>query len=479
MDDSLPHPQQPNADSAAPAAGADMALVVLEGLADAVCVLDRDWRITFGNSAFIQHMGLPKADLLGALLWDVVSPLQHELLRSIFIRVRESGTAETFLQNSLIRTGLTIDVRVFPVQDRVAVAFRDVTARIVNQRALATSEAHLRMALDGAAMGDWTWDAETDSMTMSAQTLLLYGLGPESQGMRRAELRQTVIHPDDGLAVRAAAERAHDEGGQYDAEYRIRRGGEWRWMRVMGGPHRVDGRVVGLHGLVQDIDDRKRASERLQAEVEQREKSQMRQQLLIHELNHRVKNILAMVQAMAAQTLSSAVDLEGARASLESRLIALAEAHDVLTRESWDGAELLDIIKGVVAAHEDEPGRRFRIDGPRLRLEPKTAVSMAMALHELTTNAVKYGALSSGQDGWVDIGWTASTTDNRVELRLSWAELGGPPVTPPERIGFGTRLISRSLAAEGGKAEISYPPQGLRCDIVVVLPPPNTEPLSV
>ncbi len=306
-------------------------------------------------------------------------------------------------------------------------------------------------------------------MTFSERALSLYGLEPKDQGMAREELRRLLLHPDDIAAVRTAAEQAHAHATHYDAEYRLRHGDAWRWMRVMGGPHVVDGRTIGVHGLVQDIDERKKASERLQAEIDEREKSQQRQQLLIHELNHRVKNILAMVQAMAAQTLSTAATPQAARVALEARLIALAQAHDVLTRESWDGAELLDIVTGAVTPHERVGSQRFRIDGPRVRLEPKTAVSLCMAIHELATNAVKYGALSN-DEGWVEIGWTLQPVAAGTDLKLWWAEKGGPPVQPPDHKGFGTRLIARSLASEQGHAELSYPPEGARCEISVVVP---------
>jgi two-component sensor histidine kinase len=141
----------------------------------------------------------------------------------------------------------------------------------------------------------------------------------------------------------------------------------------------------------------------------------------------------------------------------------------VLTRESWDGAELLDIIAGAVKAHEARPGDRFRTKGPRVRLEPKTAVSLAMALHELATNAVKYGALSTDA-GWIDIVWTATAAKGGIDLRLDWSEHGGPAPAPPARTGFGTRLILRSLAAEQGSAELAYPPEGCRCRLAVVVP---------
>jgi two-component sensor histidine kinase len=250
-------------------------------------------------------------------------------------------------------------------------------------------------------------------------------------------------------------------------EYRVRRDGGWRWMRAMGGPHVLDGRLLGVHGLVQDIHDRKLAETRLQAEIEERERAQQRQLLLIHELNHRVKNILAMVQAVVAQTLSTAPSPEAARKAIDQRLVALARAHDVLTRESWDGAELTDIIAGSVAPHEASPGARIRAHGPRVRLEPKAAVTLAMVLHELATNAVKYGALSA-EEGWVTLDWTAIPTPGALKLRLTWTEHDGPPILPPERTGFGARLIARSLAGEQGSAELIYAPEGLRCEMALV-----------
>jgi PAS domain S-box-containing protein len=446
-----------------------MALVLLESLADPVYVIDSGWRITFCNPAYCRHMSTPREALMGRNLWDTIPPVNRARLQAYYQRVMTTGVAEQFVHESVVHPGRSVDVRVFPMFDGVAVVLRDVTRRIAAEQALAVSEEHLRRALIGAQMGDWAWDAKSDQMTFSQLALALYGIGSESQGMSRDNLRHLLLHPDDVEAVRQAAQDAHAQAHQYDVEYRVRRGDGWRWMRVMGGPHVVDGETVGMHGLVQDIHDRKLASERLQAEIDERERGQQRQTLLIHELNHRVKNILAMVQAIAMQTLSTAPTPEAARTALEQRLVALAGAHDVLTRESWDGAELLDIIAGATKAHENRPGDRFRIKGPRVRLEPKTAVSLAMALHELATNAVKYGALSA-EAGWIDIAWTATPAKGGIELLLEWSEHGGPEPHPPARTGFGTRLILRSLAAEQGSAELTYPKEGCRCRLSVVLP---------
>ena len=455
--------------SAGSGAPHDLALIVLESLADPVYVVDAAWQVIFCNAAYAAHMHRPQAELIGTCLWDIVPPPNRERLESAYARVKATGKAEVFVRESVIYPDRIMELRVFPVFDGIGVLFRDVTRRASAERALATSEEHLRRALNGADMGHWRWDAKTDRMYMSERTLAFYGLGPEHQGLLRPELRRLVVHPEDAERVRRAAENAHASQSQYETEFRVRRGDGWRWMRMMGGPDIVDGEVVGIHGLVQDIHERKLASQRLQGEIEERERAQQHQLLLIHELNHRVKNILAMVQAIANQTLSNAATPEAAQQALDLRLQALARAHDVLTRESWNGADLADIITGAVAPYEASPGLRVRTSGPPARLAPKTAVTLAMVVHELATNAVKYGALSA-DEGWVSLAWTAASAPDGLNLQLTWTEHGGPPVEPPERKGFGARLIAYSLAAERGSAELIYAPQGLQCRMALFTP---------
>jgi PAS domain S-box-containing protein len=456
------------APSAAPGA---IALVLLDSLPDAIQVLDRNWRITFANEAYARYAGLDSAQAVGVSVWDLIPRDRAGRLEEAYGHVMATGQSDSFLQESILHPGRTLDVRVFPVFDGVAVVLRDVTRRISAERALAVSEDHLQRALNGAGMGHWSWEAATDRMFLSERILALYDLKPEHQRMTREDIRRLAVHPDDVAAVAEAAVDAQARQGQYEAEYRVRRNGEWRWMRVIAGPHIIDGEVVGMHGLVQDIHDLTLAEERLRAEIDERERGQQRQLLLIHELNHRVKNILAMVQAIAIQTLSSAPTPEAARKALDQRLVALAQAHDILTREGWDGAELGDVIDGAVAAHQAEPGARFRTKGPRVRLEPKVAVSLSMVLHELATNAVKYGALSC-DEGWVSVTWTMRLVGQQIALALSWTEHDGPVVKPPERTGFGSRLITRSLAAEEGSAELIYAPKGLECHMALLVKAP-------
>ena len=206
-----------------------------------------------------------------------------------------------------------------------------------------------------------------------------------------------------------------------------------------------NGAIIGAVSVSLDISERKRGEEH--------------RQLLINELNHRVKNTLATVQSIALQTLRGASSIADAQAALTDRLIALAKAHDVLTRESWEGAELHDIVFQAIAPHGGRD--RFAIKGPPVRLAPSISLTLALALHELATNAAKYGALSV-EGGAVTISWEIKNDTVEPKVRLRWSERGGPPVQPPTRKGFGSRLLERSFSAElDGAAAVHYAPEGV------------------
>jgi two-component sensor histidine kinase len=188
-----------------------------------------------------------------------------------------------------------------------------------------------------------------------------------------------------------------------------------------------------------------------------------------------VKNTLATVQSIAAQSFREAEASGEAgrvaltRAAFEARLFALARAHDVLTQENWESAGLRDIIDQAVAPYRGGVDYHvFITEGPNLRVTPQMALSLSMALHELCTNAVKYGALSRS-GGHVHVTW-AEVNGQERRLRLVWQERDGPPVAPPTRRGFGTRLIERGVARElGGHVTLAYDPQGLTCTVDVPL----------
>jgi two-component sensor histidine kinase len=203
----------------------------------------------------------------------------------------------------------------------------------------------------------------------------------------------------------------------------------------------------GMGVVFRDITDRKTVEEQ--------------RDLLIRELHHRVNNTLATVQAIAAQTFrNTGVDAE-ARETFDARLLTLSKVHAALTDEDWDNVALHALVASALQPHRD-PGREtFSVSGPDMRVRPKSAAALAMAIHELCTNASKYGALSVA-DGHVTIAW--DTAGDRFRLR--WEEHGGPPVTPPGRMGFGSVMIERALAAQlEGEVAIDYEATGVVCTI--------------
>lgn len=190
-----------------------------------------------------------------------------------------------------------------------------------------------------------------------------------------------------------------------------------------------------------------------------RREVQEREALLMRELNHRVKNTLASVQSIVAQTLRSASDPKAFSRAVLARIAALSHSHDLLTRNDWTGARLVEIVSEQLRPYARD-GAPFEVSGPDLTLRPNRAVTLGMVVGELATNAAKFGALSAG--GSVVVEWSVEKTPAGRILRLTWREAGGPAVSPPERVGFGTRLIQRSLAAGlHGSATLDYGAAGL------------------
>lgn len=223
--------------------------------------------------------------------------------------------------------------------------------------------------------------------------------------------------------------------------------GSPRWWDTTVSPILENGRVTRVLATSRDV-----TSERT---------AEAHRQLLVNELNHRVKNTLATVQSIAKQSLRNAgVDLS-VRDALEGRLMAIAATHNVLTDQNWSAASLRQIVDGSVAPYSANPSQ-LTITGQDLQVSPKPAVVMALAFHELAINALKYGALSA-PSGHVDIRWSIQSGD---QLYIEWAERGGPAVRPPERRGFGSRIVELALPNElGGAVKVDYRADGLRCSI--------------
>ncbi|WP_051329284.1 sensor histidine kinase [Geminicoccus roseus] len=327
----------------------------------------------------------------------------------------------------------------------------DITELKAGEAALAESEARQRAILQTTPECVKIVGPNGHLRYMNAAGLEMIGADDYAQveGVRVIDL----VAPEH----RAAWQEHHDRvcsGEQLAWEFDlIGLRGERRSMETHGAALALaDGRLAQL-AVSRDVTARKRAFEH--------------QQFLINELNHRVKNTLAIVQGLAQQSFR---DLpRDLREGFSGRLGALAVAHDLLTREQWQGAALQDVVHGVLAGHGGWDPARLRTEGPNLAVAPQRAVSLAMALHELCTNAIKYGALSN-RTGQVDLCWAVEA--DRL-LRLRWEERGGPPVGEPARRGFGTRMIEHGLARElGGSASISFRPEGLVCVIETPLDGP-------
>jgi two-component sensor histidine kinase len=216
----------------------------------------------------------------------------------------------------------------------------------------------------------------------------------------------------------------------------------------------ASGAMIGAATIARDASERRR-SEELRA-------------LLVDELNHRVKNTLATVQSIAAQSLKG-ISEDESRETFDTRLVSLSRTHDLLARDSWESASLRDLLSQELEPYQAADGTRFAVEGPDFGLRPKAALALGLALHELATNAAKYGALSAPR-GRVRVTWDVPNPSKPGALRLKWAETGGPPVKNTEHKGFGSVLIERGLALElDAKVELDFNPGGLVCTIEIPL----------
>lgn len=265
---------------------------------------------------------------------------------------------------------------------------------------------------------------------------------------------QSVHHPDTLPEMLERWTEALKTGQAFEMTFPLRRGsdGSYRTFMTRAEPLRENGRIVGWFGTNTDITEQELTRERLQ--------------LAINELNHRVKNTLATVQSIAFNTFRTASP--ELNETFESRLRALSSLHDLLAREGWARTSLLDVIRLTTSMFDAE---RFDLEGEDLPIEPRLASSLSMTLHELCTNALKYGAFSDS-GGRVIISWRTDRGGGRVFLTLDWAETGGPAVSAPERTGFGLRLIKRAASGEpGASVHHEFAPEGVRCTIRVPLDP--------
>jgi signal transduction histidine kinase/DNA-binding response OmpR family regulator len=327
---------------------------------------------------------------------------------------------------------------------------------------LARVEAHLRMSRYRTHATETLQASEERFRAfVTASSDVVYRMSSDWSEMRHLQGKDFVVdmndpseswlakyvHPDDQARVTAAIKQAVRDKAIFELEHRIiRAGGSLGWTHSRAIPILGrEGDIIEWFGAARDITDRKRAEET--------------QQLLLSELNHRVKNMLATVHAIAQQTLRRSRDPAAFADSFSGRLQSMSRMHSLLTSTGWEGADLREVIRDQLLPGTVDDGR-VTASGPPLQLDPQTALHTAMMLHELGTNSVKYGALSRA-GGTVSIGWTVSDHS----LSLDWKERGGPSIKVPVARGFGTTLIEQTVKGEGGSAHRTIEEDGMHWEI--------------
>jgi PAS domain S-box-containing protein len=455
-------------------------------------VLDRALRYVEANAAYEAAVFRSREDLIGAHLFDLFpDPENGELLRTSLQQVLDTGKPDTlaFIPYD-IQTGDGLERRYWTA---VHTPVRDASGEIawVMQNTVDVTELHRLRRQAGPLPGETDLlqrarEAETVSRALQRETAGLRDLFMQAPGfmavlegpdhvftLSNTAYQQVIGHRD--IIGKTVAEALPELAGQgfYDLLDTVFRSGEpyvglsapvtlirvpgsapeQRFLDFIYQPIRDrDGAVVGIFVEGSDVTERVRAEDL--------------RKLLLDELNHRVKNTLATVQSIAAQTVRATPDPVAFRTAFEARLMALSGVHNVLTSANWEGARLDALLDLELSPYG---AARYRLEGPAVRLSAQEALTFALVTHELATNAAKYGALST-PDGCVRVTWSVEGEADERRLTLDWRETGGPTVVAPTRQGFGSRLIQRSIQVDmHGETTMAFDPEGLRCRIVLRL----------
>jgi PAS domain S-box-containing protein len=334
---------------------------------------------------------------------------------------------------------------------------------------LLESEQRRSLALAAGSMGSWDWDLSTNTILWDEGQHAIYGVTPGQFAVTPANFKVLIL-AEDWERLQVGMDALLREGQPHRAEYRVRRpNGEIRWCASTAAATQDEtGKVVRVSGVTMDITERKEAEER--------------QALLAREVDHRAKNAMAIVQSIVRLTKADSIS-EYANV-IEGRIKALSRAHALLSDSRWQGAEIAKLVEEELAPYRSGHADRIKISGPKVVLEPTTAQTLALALHELSTNAVKYGSLSQAT-GRLELRWEIRPD----EIVLAWRESGGPLVEKPKQTGFGAKIITSSIERQlEGKVSFDWRPEGLFCelraprrqsaepasDTVVNLPPGNS-----
>lgn len=414
------------------------------------------------NDAYSVFAGSRHPELLGLKVregWDEVADFNDTVMRAgLSGRTLAYRDQELTLTRNGQPAPVWMNLDYSPVYDETGVPAGviaivvETTDRVKAERALRSSEERFRAFT--TATSDVVYRMSADWKTMQQ----LHGRGLlDDTDSPRASWQETYLRQEDIPEIQGVIDEAVRSGSVFEYEHRVRQSdGGIGWALSRAVPILdANGQIEEWFGTATDTTEKRRDQERMR--------------LVVNELNHRVKNNLAMIQAIALQTFRNLAGSTSALKSFDDRVMALGHANDLLTGEKWTGASLRAAIEQAVKPQA--PDKRFGFTGIDVMLSPKTALALTMSIHELATNALKYGAWSNN-GGKVEVScYGYEGDDGRPRFRLVWQEDGGPTVVPPQRLGFGSRLIKRGLAGEiSGTVDIKFNPQGLTCIVDAARP---------
>ena len=419
-------------------------LLILERMDEAFYATDFDFRLVYTNKQAQAFWGRSGETLVGRSMLELFPHFQGSPSFLAHVRAIEHKQPVR-LETISTATGAPVLLRIFPRNSGLSVYFRDVTDRQSLETKVRTGEELLALAELSAGIGVWEQDLPTATMTATPQFFRLLGIDP-IKGPVPQDFVRGFRHPGDRERVTAGFKEAIERGDDsFESEYRIvRPSGEIRWIFGRGRVSRDGkGQPWRYAGVDLDITERKQQDEHLR--------------VVVGELQHRTNNLMAVVQSLAQQTLRGAQTLEDFSSTFSSRLLGLAQSTSLLAEEEWRGGRIDRLVQKQLAPFSEE--RRFSVSGPEVLLSPKAVQNLGLALHELCTNATKYGSLSV-PDGRVEVTWEISAYG---PLLLRWRERGGPPVSPPTRKGFG-RVVAEQAIESALNAQVStvFAPDGLQ-----------------
>ena len=424
-------------------------------------VADAEGSIFWYNRRWYEYTGTSPESQQG---WGWTSVHDAHRLPDVLKRWKHSiATGEPFEMtfplkgnDGIFRPFLT---RAVPLRDPAGIIVRwlgtnvDISAQVAAESLLRESEALYRSALTAGRMGTWQTDLVSKTRLWTEEGMALFGLNlADGRGHVGGDEDEywSALHPDDRHLMHKFHELA-DKQDSFTSEYRVVwPDGTTFWLRGHGQvvARTPDGKAHRMVSIVADVTERKAAEDHIE--------------FLMHELSHRSKNLLTVIQSIARRTARTVASMEEFESRFGRRLQGLAASHDVLVLNSWQGAPLADLMRKHLEPFVDVQGSRLELSGPDVVVSAEAAQAIGLAIHELTTNAIKYGALSL-PTGKVKVSWAfEGDADAPRQLLLNWIEQGGPPVVPPSRKGFGhvvfDDMIKRSLNA---KVAVEFAASGL------------------